>query len=394
MRITTGHPVLDDTLRVHLELEGDIVKTADVEAGFQHCGLEKLFETSTYDEGVTIAGGLRAGHSRRRQASAGALGYVIACEELLGMVAPPRAQVSRIVLAELTRVEEHLATLRLQALAAGVEAVASLLDERRRDVDDALAEIVGDYDQGPLLKIGGLTRDVSERVLEAPAGILRDLPGFLDRLERKTLLHRLFALRLRGTGQVTREEAIGRALTGPVLRASGVDFDVRRARPYCGYERYDFAIPAREEGDSWARFLQRLEECRESLRIIAQARDDLPEGPVDLDASGLDASDLESAEPEIVDLAAVDVEEGVKSRPQSASSSFAGEEVYSSTEAPAGELGYFLVARDQSHPHRVRVRAPSFYHAACLSELLVGERVADVPLVVASFGLVVAEIDR
>ena len=377
MKIRPQHPALNDTIGIHLDLAGDTVKTADVEVGFRHHGLEKLFETVTYEEGVGIADRIQD-CQRIRQESASALGYVTACEELLAVVPPARAQVLRVILAELTRLGEHLMTLRLQARAASADSLAGRLAERQRLVDDALEEIVGDHGDGPLFRIGGLRSDIAETALESLAGILEGFPVFLTRLVDGTFLQRLFAMRLRGAGTITREDALAHGLTGPPLRASGVDLDIRKARPYCGYERYDFAIPTQEGGDSWARFVQRVEECHESLRIIAQARDDLRPGAVA----------LEAISPEMVP------EEGARSETESVSSPLTGEEIYSSIEAPSGELGYFLVAADPSRPYRVRVRTASFYHAAALSEILAGERLADVPLVVASFGLVAGEIDR
>ena len=339
------------------------VKTRDIEVGFRHQGLEKLAESVTYDEGVALSGRIHAG-----RAPASTFGYVTACEELFEIVPPRRAQVLRVILAELTRVREHLSTMRRQALAVGAEPVAVSATEHRASIDRALADIAGDRRQGPLLEIGGLTRDVSSTSIAALATILADFPQFLRRLEERSARNRLFAARLRGTGRVDPHEAVGRGLTGPALRASGVAYDVRRARPYSGYERYDFAVPTGEAGDSWARFTQRLQECRESLRIIAQARDDLPQGPVQRREE--DRSGTESP------------------------SRYAGERVYSPTEAPTGELGYFVIAGEGPTPYRMRVRAPSLYHAALLSPLLAGENVDDVPGVIASFGLVAGEVDR
>ncbi len=395
MKIRPQHPALNDTIGIHLDLEGAKVKTADIEVGFQHHGLEKRFETATYEEGVGIADRVHEGRPRMRQRihqeSASALGYVTACEELLAVVPPERAQVLRVILAELMRLGDHLTTLRLQARAASAEALAGRLAERQRLVDDTLEEIVGDHGDGPLFRIGGLRSDIAETALESLAGILEDFPVFLTRLVDGTLLQRLFAMRLRGTGTITREEALAHGLTGPPLRASGVDLDIRKARAYCGYERYDFAIPTQEGGDSWARFVQRVEECHESLRIIAQARDDLRPGAVAPETIG-----PEMMTPEMISEMASEVApaERARSATESVSSPLTGEEIYSSIEAPSGELGYFLVAANPSRPYRVRVRAPSFYHAAALSGILVGERLADVPLVVASFGLVAGEIDR
>lgn len=377
MKISYQHPAMNGTIGLDLALEGDSVRSADIEVGFRHHGFEKLLESVTWEEGVGIAGRIRPDHSRVCQASANALGYAVACEASLGIVPPRRAQVLRVILAELMRLAQHLDTLRLQALAAGAESMASELAERLRVVDDALADLAGDGGEEPLFKIGGLRRDLPESALEALTGILREFPVLLGRFAEETLNQRLLALRLRGVGRVSRDAAIGRGLTGPVLRASGVAYDVRRTRPYCGYERYDFAVPTQASGDAWARFVQRLEECRESLRIVALARDDLREGPVDLGAA-----------PEDGDRPAGDA------TLDRAAPSTAEEEVYSATEAATGELGYFLVAVEPSRPYRVRIRAPSFYHAAFLPDLLTGEKVADVPGIVASFGLVAGEIDR
>jgi NADH:ubiquinone oxidoreductase subunit D len=239
-------------------------------------------------------------------------------------------------------------------------------------------------------RIGGLFRDAPPEFPDMVRKLLAELPPYFEEFRVMTIGNRILEDRLRGTGVISGEEAVSWGLTGPILRASGVAYDVRKARPYCGYERYDFEVPTQSEGDSWARFVQRFDEMDQSLRIIEQALEDLPDGPVNVDDKKAALPDKQQVYQNIESVIHhfKQFMFGHGHRPEREA------EVYSATEAPNGELGYYLVSDGEMVPYRVRVRPPSLYHFAVFPRLAQHMLVSDVVAILSTLNVIAGELDR
>ncbi len=379
------HPATHGTLRVILQVEGERVVGADTEIGFLHTGFEKLGEHMSYQQWVTVT-------DRMNYMSAinNNVGYAIACEELLGITPPRRAQVIRVILSEISRIADHILCAGLSGMDLGAFSLMLWAFERREKTYDIMEAVTGTRLTTSYTRIGGLFRDVPDDFEKLITDFLEDMPRFIDELEGMTVGNRIFEDRMRGTGVISADEAVNWGLTGPLLRASGVPFDVRKAYPYSGYERYEFDVPTRTEGDSFARFLQRLAEVRESLKIIRQALDDLPDGPVNIENKKLSLPDktdvYDNIESLIHHFKILMFGHGI-TPPR-------GAEVYSATEAPNGELGYYLVSNGEMNPYRVRVRPPSIYNFAVFPKLAENMMISDVVAVLSTLNVIAGELDR
>ncbi|MBI4602891.1 MAG: NADH-quinone oxidoreductase subunit D [Planctomycetes bacterium] len=379
------HPATHGTLRILLELEGERIVAADSEIGYLHTGFEKLAEHMTYHQWITVT-------DRMNYISAinNNVGYAIAVEELLQIEVPRRAQVLRVILCEVSRIADHVLCCGLQGMDMGAFSLMLWAFERREKIYDIFEAITGARLTTSYTRVGGLFRDVPPDFPDMARELLRDFPKFLLEMEEMTVGNRIFEDRLRGTGRIAGEEAVSWGLTGPVLRASGVPYDIRKARPYSGYERYEFDVPTRSEGDSWARYLQRIAEMRQSLRIIAQALEDLPDGPVNVSAKKVALPDkaevFQNIESLIHHFKLIMFGHGI-APPR-------GAEIYSSTEAPNGELGFYIVADGDMVPYKIRVRPPSLYNYAVFPKLIQGCMVSDAVAVLSSLNVIAGELDR
>ena len=379
------HPATHGTLRVLLELEGERIAAADTEIGYLHTGFEKLAEHMTYHQWVTVT-------DRMNYMSAinNNVGYAIAVEELLQVEVPRRAQVLRVILCEISRIADHILCCGLQGMDMGAFSLMLWAFERREKIYDLLEAVTGARLTTSYTRVGGLFRDVPADFPELVRSLTTELPGFLEEMEGMTLGNRIFEDRLRGTGKLGAADAVSWGITGPILRASGVPYDVRKAKPYSGYERYEFDVPTRTEGDSWARYLQRIAEMRQSVRIIDQALADLPDGPVNVESKKVvlpeKAEVFDNIESLIHHFKLIMLGHGIA--PQR------GSEVYSATEAPNGELGFYIVSGGDMVPYRIRVRPPSIYNYAVFPRLVQGAMVSDAVAVLSSLNVIAGELDR
>ena len=379
------HPATHGTLRVMLELEGERIASSDTEIGFLHTGFEKCAEHMTYHQWITLT-------DRMNYMSAinNNVGYAIAVEDLLRVSVPRRAQVLRVILCEVSRIADHILCVGLQGMDMGAFSLMLWSFERRERIYDILEAVCGARLTTSYTRIGGLFRDVPADFPEMMKTFLKDFPRFLDEFEGMTIGNRIFEDRLRGTGVIGPEDAVSWGLTGPFLRASGVAYDVRKARPYSGYERYEFDVPVRTEGDSWARFLQRIAEIRQSLRIIEQALADLEPGPVNAESKKVVLPDksqvFDNIESLIHHFKLIMFGHGI-TPPR-------GAEIYSSTEAPNGELGFYIVSDGDMVPYKVRVRPPSLYNFAVYPTLIAGAMISDAVAVLSSLNIIAGELDR
>lgn len=351
------HPSTHGVLRVILKLDGERVLSTECVIGYLHRGVEKLGENRTWQ--------MFAPYVDRMDyvaAVSNGLGYCLAVEKLLGVEAPPRAQAVRVILTELNRIASHLLWLGTHALDIGAITPLFYCMRERELILNIYEKYCGARLTTHAFRIGGLQYETYE-------GFEKECLDFCDLFEKKIdeyeeLLtgNRIWKQRLTGVGVLTAEDCKEYGVTGPMLRAAGVKWDIRKAQPYSGYEKYDFEIPTRENGDTYDRYIVRMQEMRQSVRIVRQAVADIPAGPV---------------------MAKV----GKVIKPPVG-------EVYVSIEAPKGELGYYIVSDGSTQPYRVRIRPPSFVNLQALDKMCRGALVADVVAIIGTTDIVLGEVDR
>ena len=376
------HPSTHGVLRLVLELEGETVVRALYDIGYLHTGFEKSFESKTYTQGIPLTDRMDYLSSLSNN-----LGFCLAVEKLLDIEIPLRAQWIRVLLTELTRLQSHLVWLGTHAIDLGAMSVLLYCFREREDILHIFEMVSGQRMMTSYFRIGGLA-------LEPPLGWLKRVEkfekAFPDRLkEYEDLLTKnpIFLRRTVGIGKLTADEAIAWGLSGPSLRGSGVDWDIRKKQPYSSYDKFDFKVPTRPEGDVYARYLVRLEEMRQSLRIVQQAMEGLPEGPFKANAPHIVLPDRESMKTSIEALIYhfKIVTEGF--HPPIG-------EVYQAIESPRGELGFYMVSDGSPKPFRCHVRAPSFANLQALPKMIEGRLIADVVACIGTIDIVLGEVDR
>jgi NADH-quinone oxidoreductase subunit D len=351
------HPSTHGVLRVVLKLDGERVTGLECVIGYLHRGVEKIAENRTYT--------MFAPYVDRMDyvaAVSNGLGYCLAIEKLISVEAPPSAQATRVILTELNRIASHLLWLGTHALDLGAMSPLFYTFREREHVLKIFENYCGARLTTHAFRIGGLQYELYDGFEQEVRAFCESMKPRLDEYDQLLTGNRIWVERLRGVGILDAEACKAYGVTGPLLRAAGVAWDLRKAQPYSGYEQYEFAIPTRTTGDSYDRFLVRMAEMRESLKIIEQAVARIPTGPI---------------------LARVPK---VLKPPVG--------EVYVSIEAPKGELGYFVVSDGTTQPYRVRVRPPSFLNLQALEKMAVGAMVADVVAIIGTIDIVLGEVDR
>jgi NADH-quinone oxidoreductase subunit D len=384
MTISMGpqHPSTHGVLRLELVLDGEMVVRATPDIGYLHTGMEKLFEYKKYQQGIVITDRMDYLNPLGNN-----LVYVMAVEKLLGLEIPERAQTIRVLMCELQRIGSHLVWLGTHALDIGAMTVFFYCFREREKILNLIEAASGGRLTPSYFRIGGLMMDL-------PAGFERRVKqftdGFLDAVDEfNTLLtgNTIFQKRTQNIGRISAEDAINWGLSGPCLRGSGIALDIRRANPYCGYENYDFDIPVQHDGDVWARYLVRMQEMRESHKIVVQALSRLKPGSVKADAPKVVLPDREEMKTHmdalihhfLIVAEGFDVPRG---------------EVYHPIEASKGELGCYVRSNGGPKPDRVHFRGPSFVNLSALPQMAEGEMVADVVAIIGSIDIVLGEIDR
>jgi NADH-quinone oxidoreductase subunit D len=377
------HPATHGVLRLVLELDGEVIVKAVPHIGYLHRGMEKLAESLTYPQALTLTDRLDY-----TSALSNNLAYCLAVEKLLDIRIPQRAQYLRVLLAELQRIAAHLLWLGTHALDLGAMTMFFYPFRERETIMEMLELVTGARLTPSFIRIGGLAADIPDDFLPAVRAFTEALPGRIAEYEEMLTENIIWKKRTRRIAPLSREECIDYGVTGPPLRASGVNYDVRKAFPYSSYEDFDFEIPLGQNGDVYDRYLVRLEEMRQSNRIVRQVMDRLPEGPV----SAPDAPLIVPPPKEEVgrDIAAMIrhfkiMQEGF--RPPCG-------EVYSSIESSKGELGFYIIGDGTNRPLRMRIRTPSFSNLSALTKMIKGEMVADVVAAIGSIDIVLGEIDR
>lgn len=378
------HPATHGVLRIVLHLDGEMVVKAVPHIGYLHRGIEKLCEHITYQQCLPYTDRMDYIASICNN-----IGYILACEKLLGIEdeIPERAKVTEVILFELGRIESHLVGIGTNALDLGAMSAFLYCFKERERIYDILETVCGARLTTSYPRVGGLPLDLPENFEEVVRNFLKIFPKTLNEVESLLNRNKIWIERTKGVAVISAEDAIDLGLTGPALRGSGVPYDVRKATPYLGYENYDFEVPVANEGDAYSRYLCRIEEMHQSLKIIEQALDNLPDGPyiADLPDIVLPEKELTYTKMESLIRHFVIVYEGFKPP--------AGE-IQHAVENPKGELSYYLISDGSGKPYRMRVRGPSFVNMQALSKMVEGSLVADVIAAIGSLDIVLGEIDR
>ncbi len=351
------HPSTHGVLRVILKLDGEKVIGAECVIGYLHRGVEKIAENRTYQ--------MFAPYVDRMDyvaAVSNGLGYCLAVEKLLDVEAPPKAQAVRVILTEFNRIASHLLWLGTHALDIGAITPVFYTFREREEILNIFEKYCGARLTTHAFRIGGLQYEIYEDFEKDVKRVCDLLLPKFDEYEELLTENRIWKARLVNVGILRAEDCKAYGVTGPLLRAAGVKWDLRKAQPYSGYEKYDFEIPTRENGDTYDRYIVRMQEMRQSVRIIRQAAEGIPEGPI------------MAKVPKVM-------------KPPVG-------EVYVSIEAPKGELGYYVVSDGSTQPYRVRVRPPSFVNLQALDKMARGALVADVVAIIGTIDIVLGEVDR
>ena len=376
------HPSTHGVLRLVLELEGETVLRAIYDIGYLHTGFEKSFESKTYSQGITLTD--RMDYLAPLSNN---LGFCLATEKLLGLEIPSRAQWIRVLLTELTRIQSHLVWLGTHAIDLGAMSVFLYCFREREEILNIFEAVSGQRMMTSYFRIGGLALEPPLGWLKGVEKFANSFPARIDEYEALLTRNPIWLRRTQGVGYISGDDAIAYGLSGPSLRGSGVDWDIRKKQPYSSYEKFDFKVATRPEGDVYGRYLARVEEMRQSLRIVNQAMEGLPEGPVKADAPHIDMPERESMKTSIEALIYhfKIVTEGF--HPPVG-------EVYQAIESPRGELGFYMVSDGSPKPFRCHVRAPSFANLQALPKLIEGRLIADVVACIGTIDIVLGEVDR
>ena len=376
------HPSTHGVLRMVLELDGETVVRAMYDIGYLHTGFEKSFEDKTYSQGITLT-------DRMDYLSplSNNLGFCLAVEKLLDIEIPVRAQWIRVLLTELTRIQSHLVWLGTHAIDLGAMSVLLYCFRERETILHIFEMVSGQRMMTSYFRIGGLALEPPLGWLKYVEKFVKAFPARLKEYEDLLTKNPIWLKRTVGIGTLTADEAIAWGLSGPSLRGSGVDYDIRKKEPYSSYEKFDFKVSTRPEGDVYARYLVRIEEMRQSLRIVQQAMDGIPEGPIKANAPHIVLPDRESMKTSIEALIYhfKIVTEGF--HPPVG-------EVYQAVESPRGELGFYMVSDGSPKPFRCHVRAPSFANLQALPKMIEGRLIADVVACIGSIDIILGEVDR
>jgi len=376
------HPSTHGVLRLVLELDGETIVRATPDIGYLHTGIEKNAEKLFYSQVITLTDRIDY-----LAPLANNLAYCLSVEKILGIEAPARAQWLRVLLTELTRINNHLIWLGTTALELGAMTVLLYCFREREEILRIFERVSGQRMMTSYFRIGGLALEPPLDFYACVDGFLKMFPGRIDEYEGLLTENRIWQARTRGIGVLSKKDALDYSISGPNLRASGVDWDLRKAQPYSSYERFDFDIPVETAGDCYARYRVRLAEMRQSTRITRQALDGLPDGPVRAHAPGVVLPDREKMKSEM---------EALIYHFKIVTDGFAPPvgEAYVPIEGPKGELGYYLVSDGSPRPWRCRHRPPSLLNVQVLSKLLPGHLLADAVAILASVDFVLGEVDR
>ena len=385
MRLNMGpsHPAMHGTVRMVLDLDGETILNLDLQPGYLHRGFEKSCERGTWAQVFPYVDRLNYVSPMLNN-----VGWSLAVEKLLGIEVPERCQYYRVILGELSRITDHFTCNGASAMELGAFTPFLWLLKVRDWIWDILEKETGARMTHSFGRIGGMAAPPTATFKDDLRAVIPELHKVVKEAEIMLIRNRIFLDRMQGVGILTKEQALAYGCTGPVARGSGVAYDVRKDHPYMVYDRFDFEVPIGEDGDNWDRFMVRFEEVRQSIRIIEQAMEQMPDdGPVNVDDPRIvfpEKSDVyDTIEATIAHFKLV--MEGLQT-PKG--------EVYSFTEGGNGELGFYIVSDGSGTPYRVRVRPPCWYNLTACREMLIGEMIADIVPTFGSINMIGGECDR
>jgi NADH-quinone oxidoreductase subunit D len=376
------HPSTHGVLRVLLEIDGETVVRIMPDIGFLHTGIEKTCEAKFYQQVVPLTDRIDYLCPMTNN-----LCYVLAVEKLLGLEIPPKAQWMRVLMNELTRINSHLVWLGTHAMDIGALTVFLYCFREREEVLKMFEMISGQRMMTSYFRVGGLALEPPLGFFERVREFAEYFPEKIDEYENLLTGNPIWMMRTKGVARLTAEDAIALGASGPTLRGSGVDIDLRRDMPYSGYENFKFKVPVAQEGDVFARYMCRVRELRESNEIVKQALDGMPEGPIKADAPGVVLPDREKMKTQM---------EALIYHFKIITEGFAvpAGEVYQAVESPRGEMGYYIVSDGTAKPYRVHMRAACLANLQTLPKMCEGGLIADVVAAIGSIDIVLGEIDR
>jgi len=376
------HPSTHGVLRLVVEIDGETVLKVVPDIGYLHTGIEKTCEAKFYQQVVPMTDRIDYLSPMSNN-----LCYCLAVEKLLEIEIPQRAQWIRVLLNELTRLNSHLVWLGTHAMDIGALTVFLYTFREREEILRIFEHVSGQRMMTSYFRVGGLALEPPLDLFDRIQKFLNILPERIDEYQSLLMGNPIWIHRIKGIGHLSAADAIALGVTGPPLRASGVDWDLRRDMPYSSYEKFQFKVPTSTDGDVWARYMVRVEEMRESVKICQQALDGMPEGDIKADAPKVILPDREKMKTQMESLIYhfKIVTEGF---PVPAG------EVYQAIESPRGEMGYYVVSDGTAKPYRVHMRNPTFATLQALQTMCAGRLIADVVAVIGSIDIVLGEIDR
>jgi NADH-quinone oxidoreductase subunit D len=376
------HPSTHGVLRLLLELDGETIVSAQPDIGYLHTGIEKEFEVKNYQQGVTLTD--RIDYLAPLSNN---LCYCLAVEKLLGLEIPPMAQWTRVMLTELTRLNSHLVWLGTHAIDIGAMSVFLYCFREREDILRIFEMYSGQRMMTSYFRIGGLALEPPRGWQKRVKTFIDTFPSRVDEYEELLTNNSIWIGRTQGVGRISLEDMLDLGVTGPMLRAAGLQYDARKAQPYSSYEKFDFEIPTRTENDVYARYLVRIEEMRQSARIVKEALEGMPTGRWTADAPHVVLPEREKMKTQMEALIYhfKIVTEGF---------SVPAGEVYQVIESPRGEVGYYVVSDGTAKPYRVHVRGPSFGNLQAIPCMVEGTLIADVIASIGSMDFVLGDSDR
>ncbi len=382
VNIGPAHPATHGTLRLKCVLDGEVIVESKAEIGYLHRGFEIQCEQVPYQHVIPFTDRLNY-----LSACMNNTAYCKAVEKLLGIKIPERAQYIRVIVDELSRIADHLICNGVAALDLGGLTNFWITFYPREKIYDILAKLSGARLTNAYTRIGGVVYDLYDGFDDDLAACFKELDKGLTQVLKLLQRNKIFNDRVRDVGIVSKETALAYGWTGPVLRASGVPYDVRKDQPYYHYDEFDWEMPIGAKGDTWDRFFVRVEEIRQSMRIIEQAVERIPDGPIMVSDPTIALPPKKRVYNSIEGLINQFklVFEGIRPPPG---------EVYSATEAANGELGFYIVSDGSKHPYRVKVRAPSFLHFSAMEEISRGYFIADAIAILGSLNIIAGELDR
>ncbi len=377
-----SHPATHGVLRLVLEMDGELITKATPDIGYLHRGDEKIAENMHYNQFIPYTDRLDY-----LAPIANNVAYALAVEKLMGWTLPPRGEAIRVICCELARISSHLLGVGCFAMDCGAMTVFLYTFTEREKVYNLVELLSGARFTTSYTRIGGMIRDTPPGFLEGVSKFLDEVVPVIDEVDGLLSKNRIFVDRTKDIGTISREDAISYGLTGPNLRGSGIDHDLRKRSPYLGYEKYDFDIPLGSVGDSYDRYVVRMEEMRQSVKILRQVLANMPSGPIAVD----DPKNVAPPKTQVLTKMEELIHHFIL---HTEGPDLPTGEVYFGHENPKGELGFYINSKGGGTPHRLKIRAPSFVNLSILPKILPGHMMSDVVAILGSLDFVMGECDR